>query len=183
MKKWQRMKPDDEKLRELILYICSRSEGDERFGATKLNKLLWLADFTAYLRFGQAITWQEYQALEHGPAPRSLLPMMDQMERDREIATRTEPYYDRPQKRTLALREPDLSKFTAQEIELVTSLIREWWGKNATEISEASHGFMGWKLAERGETIPYESALVTRRELTKHEEEVARELARSLGES
>src|SRR6266487_3415423 len=48
----------DEKLRELILHICIRSEDDEAFGAVKLNKLLFFSDFHAFLRLGKPITGQ-----------------------------------------------------------------------------------------------------------------------------
>ena len=41
--------PNDEKLRELIVYISDRCETDETFGAVKLNKILFLADFNAHL--------------------------------------------------------------------------------------------------------------------------------------
>ena len=54
-------KPDDNKLRELVLYIAVLSEGDPAFGKVKLNKLLFFADFTAYLSFGKPITGHEYQ--------------------------------------------------------------------------------------------------------------------------
>lgn len=43
---------DDRKMKELILYLASRSEEDPRFSATKLNKLLFYCDFTAYRRLG-----------------------------------------------------------------------------------------------------------------------------------
>ncbi len=179
----QTVNSSEEKLRELVLYICRRSEGDERFGATKLNKLLWLSDFSAYLTFGHPITGQEYQALEQGPAPRRLLPIMERMANEGEIATRPQSYYGFSQKKTFALREPDITKFGPEEIDLVNRLIAEWWGKNAAEISEASHGFVGWQLAEKGETIPYNVALLCRRELTKHEQEIAQTLERSLSGS
>ena len=35
------IRPDDAKLKELILLICKESEDDPRFGAVKLNKLLF----------------------------------------------------------------------------------------------------------------------------------------------
>lgn len=52
--------PDDDKFKELILFICERSEGDSPFGAIKLNKLLFFTDFVSYSRFGHAVTWHEY---------------------------------------------------------------------------------------------------------------------------
>ncbi len=53
--------PDDIKLRELVLYLATLSEGDATFGKVKLNKLLFYADFNAYLKFGKPITGHEYQ--------------------------------------------------------------------------------------------------------------------------
>lgn len=83
---WQ---PDDKKLAEAILYISKKSEGDESFGATKLNKLLFYSDFMAFGKLGEPITGQDYQKLEHGPAPRHLLPIQNALVQERAI--RVEP--------------------------------------------------------------------------------------------
>ncbi|MEX2118596.1 MAG: Panacea domain-containing protein [Pirellulales bacterium] len=170
--------PDDKKLRELILYICHRSEGDATFGATKLNKLLFYCDFLAYTQFGRAITWHTYQRLPNGPAPVALLPITKDMERRKEIAIGEHNYYGHKQKRTLALRDADLSVFRAEEIALVEEVIEECRGINATRMSLLSHGFRGWQLAENGENIPYEVALVDFERPT--EKDLA--LAMSMGE-
>src|SRR5207302_260927 len=61
--------PDDRKLRELILHIAKESMGDTRFGKTKLNKLLFYADFLAYQKTGQSITGEEYVKQPFGPVP------------------------------------------------------------------------------------------------------------------
>lgn len=163
---------NDEKLRELILYISRHSEGDERYGATKLNKLLFFSDFLAYLHFGKSITGHEYQALPKGPAPRYLIPIRDELEATGEIAIRQVDFYGYGQHKIFALREPDLRKFSAEEIDLVHRVIESCWHKTEREISFDAHRFAGWKLAEQGETIPYEVALVGRREPT--EDEIAR---------
>jgi len=55
MKGWNRNNSqiqDDEKLRELILYLADNSNGDESFGALNLNKHLFYADFYAYVYLG-----------------------------------------------------------------------------------------------------------------------------------
>ena len=70
--------PDDAKLEELIILIASRSEDDPRFGSTKLNKLLFFADFLAYVKRGEAITNHVYMRLPNGPAPRAMLPITNQ---------------------------------------------------------------------------------------------------------
>lgn len=152
--------PDDRKFMELVLFIAQRSEGDSNFGATKLNKLLFYSDFLAYANLGRAITNHRYQRLPKGPAPRAMLPILKQMESARMIARAERTHYGKVQKRVVALRDPDLSLFSAQEIMLVTDLISEFHGKNATDVSEFSHRFRGWQLAEPGEDIPYQMALV-----------------------
>lgn len=167
---------NDNKLRELILYIARESEGDDTFGATKLNKVLFYADFMAYVNLGNSITGQEYQALAHGPALRRLAPMRDEMLVDGDIAIRPRDYYGYVQDRILALTTPDLSEFSAAEIALVNHFIRAWWGKTATEISRRSHQFAGWRYAQEGETIPYEVALVGWREPTGEEIRRGKEL-------
>jgi Antitoxin SocA-like, Panacea domain len=169
MVKRHKVEYDADKLRELILHISRQSEGDPCFGATKLNKILFYADFLAYRNTGQAITGAEYQKLNHGPAPRQLKPLHDRMEREKAIAVRPNEYGGYQQKRTLALREPILGKFTAEEIALVDRIIQNLWGKSATEVSDLSHRFIGWHLAKLGETIPYGVALLTRRDPTEKE--------------
>jgi hypothetical protein len=91
------------------------------------------------------------------------------MEREKAIAVRPNEYGGFEQKRTLALREPILGKFSGEEIALVDRIIQNLWGKTASEVSDLSHRFVGWHLAKLGETIPYSLALLTRREPTEKE--------------
>jgi hypothetical protein len=172
--------PDDEKLRELILHICRRSEGDPKFGATKLNKLLFFADFLAYRQFGSSITRHTYQRLPKGPAPRSIVPILRDMEMRREIARSEHDYYGKKQFKAVALRDADLSRFSGPEIGLVDSIIGDCWGETAKQISDMSHRFIGWKLAEDGETIPYSLALVGFKPPTKEDLEAGVAMASEL---
>jgi len=161
--------PNEEKFRELLIYIALCSEGDDAFGAVKLNKLLFLSDFLAYLRLGKAITWAEYQALPNGPAPVRLVPIREELQSEGAIAERPEHYYGYEKNRTLALRRPDLRLFSSEEIDIVRQVIDNWWGRSAKEISDFSHNFIGWQLADDGETIPYSIALISSREPSKQE--------------
>src|SRR5713226_2593184 len=77
----KQQRPDDNKLIELIVHLSSLSEGDEYWGAIKLNKLLFYIDFVAYRRFGKSVTGQEYQAQKQGPTPRRLPPLMARMKK------------------------------------------------------------------------------------------------------
>src|ERR1035438_1799628 len=70
---------DQEKLGELIVYISEKSTNDPRFGATKLNKLLYFSDFLAFANFGNPITGAIYRHLKQGPAPRHLEEVRDRL--------------------------------------------------------------------------------------------------------
>lgn len=168
--------PDDEKLKELIVYLSILSEGDRFYGAIKLNKLLFYADFMAYLRFGKSITGQEYQRLEHGPAPRRLRPVVERMKKAGDIIVREETFGGFRQVRTLAKREPELALFSGPEVALIDETIHRFRQLSATDISEKSHDFLGWKLAELGETIPYSVALIGARKPTAREQAQGRHL-------
>ena len=167
---------DIAKLRELTLYICRKSEGDDSFGSVKLNKLLFLSDFTFYTAKGKAITGQEYQKLESGPAPRIMPALLREMDRDGDLKIADRQYCGRPQKRPFAFREPDLSVFTGEEIAVVDAIVEGCRGMHGRDIRLQSHRFVGWQLAQIGETIPYSSTLLEKRELTPQELKWAEEL-------
>lgn len=163
------MRPNDAKLRELILLISEWSASDPKFGAIKLNKLLFHADFSAFLTFGAAITGQEYFKLPQGPAPRRLKAVTEAMKERGDFAWQEIPYFGHTQKKPIALRPADPSKFSSAEVKLVHQTVEKFWKMGATEISEQSHIFLGWQAARLQEKIPYSTALVSRRRPTEHE--------------
>jgi len=57
----------------------SRSADDPRFGAVKLNKLLFDADFQAYVQIGSANYRRRISKTGAGPAPKRLIPIRDEM--------------------------------------------------------------------------------------------------------
>lgn len=162
--------PNDAKLAELMLYVALRCEQDPAFGATKLNKILFFADFLAYARTGRAITGQPYQKLDNGPAPRRLLPVQKGLLRSKAAAHATRDYFGRQQTRLVALRQPDLSGFSGSEIAIVDEVVAMLERHDARAASELSHRFLGWQISAKGEDIPYQSALIERRQLTETEE-------------
>jgi hypothetical protein len=174
-----RFKSDQRKLRELILYISIHSETDERFGKTKLYKLLFYSDFLAYLRLGKPITGVEYKALGNGPAPSNIDGLLMKMQEDKQLFIRADNYHGHKQFKPLALRKPDLAVFSARERKLIDELIEKNWEKNAKDVSELSHKFNGWKLARfsrDGKTISYNMALIGHRQPTDEEVEHGRSL-------
>jgi len=174
-------RPDDDKFRELILYIATRCEEDPYFGKTKLNKILFYADFTAYGELGAPITGQEYMRLDHGPGPRRMKPMLDRMLEQHDVSVQHEAKASFRQERVVAGRRPDLTLFSEPQLAIVNRVIRALWGRTNSRVSEISHANLGWKLTRDKETIPYETVFLSDRPLTDEEIEHGHRLATELG--
>jgi len=144
------------RLAEAILYVCNVCEQDEAFGLTRLNKILFEADFLAFATRGHPITGVRYQRLQNGPAPKAMLPRLDELVERQDLAIKSTDYMGRPQKRPIALREADLSCFSADDIAILSRAIRDSWGKSATNVSNASHR-AEWLTRANGDDIPYEA--------------------------
>lgn len=160
---------DREKFRELVLYVARESEDDVHFGATKLNKILYFSDFKAFAITGDAITGADYQRLDRGPAPRQIVPMLREMEREGEIERTERRYFNLLQKRLVPLRDPDLREFSDSELTIVDQVIRELLLLNASQVRALSHLETGWQVARPGETIPYHSSYISDRRPTQRE--------------
>lgn len=149
-----------EKFRQLVLYVARKTEADPRCGRTKLNKILFYADFEAYRSLGASISGQLYQKLQFGPAPRRLLPEVEGMKRAGWCASASRSYNDYTVEKLFALQEPDLMHFSGPEIAIVDRVIDDLWELNATAVSDLSHRFPGWQAVDLGDDIPYETAFI-----------------------
>lgn len=178
---------DEEKFRELVLYISRWYEDELFFGVTKLTKVLFYSDFLAYKELGKAISGAIYLAERRGPVCVQLPDIRDDLERKREIAI-TIRGRDHQQQRVVPLRDSDLNRFTAAEIAIVDRVIEELRKYDAKGISEFSPAFSGWKaawaehLATGGPAvIRYGSVFVSNEPLDEFEEARALELAKKYG--
>ena len=158
---------------------------DPAAGSTKLNKVLFYADFVHHRRYGRPITGVEYQKLRHGPAARRLRPVRDELVKQGAIVVQQEALFLHTIDRTVPQREPNLEMFSDTEREVVTEVVRQLDTMNAADVSAMSHEEFGWQWVEMGETIPYVSAFakpdleVT---VTDHMKQRAGKLAQSLGQ-
>ena len=180
-RKREQIEVNDAKLYELVILFARRSEGDPPFGSLKLNKMLFYADFFSYLMLGKPITGQEYFALENGPALRYKAHLWQHMIENKDIVVRKEPTImctDR--EKTIALREPDVSKFSVQELNMAYVFLDAFRDKKGTELSLITHTFPGWQLAKERETIPYSAAFVGDRKPTRDEIVRGLEIERSM---
>jgi uncharacterized phage-associated protein len=158
----------EEKLKELIVLLSELSEGDEYFGQTKLNKLLFYSDFLSYILHGKSISGHTYEARPQGPMLRGFYKIRDSM-LGKDIALAKRDFGRYPQEKTLALRSADVKRFTPEEVNLINHIVNDFRGVTASQISALSHEFLGWQAVEVGEEIPYEIALVSTEDLSEEE--------------
>jgi hypothetical protein len=172
------MKPqfEPEKLAELILYIADKCRADPRFGAVKLNKILFYSDFTAYRELHRAITGAEYQHLGEGPAPRQLQPIRRKLESEDAAYVEPRPYFNRIQERLIPKR-PAQKIFTPEELAIVDRVIDELWESDGEDVTKKSHHEPGWKLTDDGETIPYSSAWFSSKPLSAKQIKLGKKVA------
>ena len=164
------------KLRELILHLCLRSEGDRWFGMTKLKRLLFFIDLAAMRRFSHTVTGQEYRKMPHGPVPMDVEQALASLEDSGAAITRERTAGGYTQKRTFALRDPAFEHFTTTEIALADEILDEFRVMTAGQISELSHQYPGWRRVEMYEKIPFAYAFISDRPSTDAERNFAETL-------
>ena len=160
-----------EKFRELLVYISRGSEDDPTFGAVKLNKILYYADFAAFRQFGKPITGATYRKLMEGPAPREMLTERRGLIQSGNAEIQQQVYFTGVQHRLIAKRQPDRELFDPGELEIVDQVIHFFWGKTAKEVSDFSHQELGWAVARDREDIPYDTVWLSPGPLTQETEE------------
>lgn len=171
----------EDKFKELVLYVAEKCTDDPTFGAIKLNKTLYFADFYAYGESGVPITGATYVKLPLGPAPRQLVSVREKLSNAGDICIRKVTYHGYPQERMIPVREANLDLFTAKEIALVDDIIQKLWGINAANISDYTHRLAGWRIAEDNGDIPYESVFLSDEGLTVDDATRGKELAEHFG--
>ena len=150
--------------------MAEESESDPRFGATKLNKILYFSDFKSFGMLGESITGATYQRLDRGPAPRELLSVLRSMEAEGEIERVERRYFNRPQKVARPLRKSDANELLdPAELAIVDAVIADLRDLNASQVSALSHLEAGWRLARDREDIPYETVYISDRRPTPSE--------------
>jgi uncharacterized phage-associated protein len=173
---------DERKFTELLVHVACRLQSDRSGGATKLDKVIFFADFAHVRRTGSPITGATYQKLEHGPAARRLRPVRDQLISKGDAELQEEEFLGFRQHRLVPRREADLSVFTQIELDTIDRVLADLDGLNARQVSDLSHEEAGWRLVEFGDDIPHEAALVGARQVsTPTSQRLEREAAEWFG--
>lgn len=168
-----------DRLAELALYIAQRSEGDPNFGKTKLLKLMAWGDFVAYAQTGESISGATYIKLPWGPGPRGFPQALDRLRAEGRARTVESNLYGYSATRVVAVDAPKTEVFSNDQLGIVDRVIAHFRSWNNSEMSEESHReFVGWRLVEEGDEIPYYSVfLAPPKPFTEADREQARKVA------
>lgn len=172
---------DEEKLAELVLYVADRMRDDRTGAATKLNKVLFFAEFAHMRQYGRPITGAEYQKLEFGPAPRRMLPVRQGLIDAGLASIEQQHYLGYPQQRLVPIRPVEVALLSPTELAVVDGVIADLRNLTARQVSDLSHEEEGWRMVDVGATIPYEAAYLRRPVLTDKIREHGRVLAEAHG--
>lgn len=146
-----------DKFKQVLLYILGKVGGRPNVGETVLHKLLYFIDFDFYEKFEENLIGATYIKNHHGPTSVELKDIVIDMQKKGEIEAVKSKYFKYEQKKYLALKRPNLDKFSAREIEHIDDVLARLADKNAKEIENYSHEDVPWKVAENGQPLSYES--------------------------
>lgn len=151
------------KTRELLLYVADRLKDVPNYGATLLNKVLYFIDHTNYLVNKRPISNLNYVKQDFGPTPMpsQFLPLKKSLIDSDEMAEIKSDFFGLVQKKCLPKRKANIDHFDKDEIILIDRVIAVVATHNASSISEISHRFLAWKLAENMEELPLHTFLLT----------------------
>jgi len=143
-----------DKLRNTVLFLI-RECGETYI--TKMNKLLFYADFMSYRKYGLGMTGLTYKAIQHGPVPTRwdrVYSLIEGLENEERMLPAGGCGY------VLKAEEPIDTKYLGgNDIAVLNDVIDKFGAMSASEISSVSHEETAWiKYRLSDLLIPYSEA-------------------------
>jgi len=144
------------KLFNSMVFFCKESDVPK----TKLNKLLFYADFKHFKDYSISITGVQYAHLPYGPAPDNYQLYVAALHDEEKSISIEEVQFPNGYTGEFlrAIKEPVLSMFSTTELKIL-AMVKECFAEfTASKISELSHQEKGYKDTRNGEIISYDYA-------------------------
>lgn len=123
---------------------------------TKLNKLLFYADFKHYKEYGIPITGAQYAHIPFGPAPNNYEMYFASLHAQKAIVFLEEEYPNGYVGEIIkAAKEPDLTLFSIGELRVMASVAEDFANYSASQITDRSHREVGYQETKNGGLISY----------------------------
>ncbi|MCZ6803627.1 MAG: DUF4065 domain-containing protein [Proteobacteria bacterium] len=138
------------KLYNAIIFFC-------RGGAlkTKLNKLLFYADFKHFKEYTVSITGARYIHFDYGPVPNNYEFFTAELQRGNELAVNEIMFGNFSGYDYVSNVDPDLAVFSDSELKVLAEVKEHFKSYGSKDIKEFSHKEKGYQQTNNGEAISY----------------------------
>lgn len=144
-------------LENMVLYFTSQSDYVFK---TKLNKLLWYADFANYSMSSNSISGSRYLAHHHGPVPEHYQLLFGEMDRrgliylvEKEFEGRDGEYYTGETVNSNS--QCNTGVFSSSELHVLEYIANYFANYNSKQIRKLSHDELGYSETAKQDFISY----------------------------
>jgi hypothetical protein len=167
------MPTDLERIAAAAHYVIARTE-PSKLGYVKLNKVLWYADLENYRRYGTSLTSLGYYTrMPQGPMSKFISSAVRKLIKAGKVAVRSRKVFDYTRRELIWIKNPDISMFNAEQIDILNQIIDIVSPLTAEEVSRDTHKDPLWKELKDNETMPIGPASVIARPPTPRQLEWA----------
>lgn len=147
---------DLEKTLAVIALIAEKTKG---VFTTKLNKLMWYADFLHFKGYGKSITGCEYVHLPLGPVPNNYDWLISVATEDK-LISKEEKFFPNGMAGVefKSIATIDKSLFSREEIKTIETVTNHFKGYNCKQIKDKSHSEKAYIKTSAGDGISYKYA-------------------------
>lgn len=147
---------DLDKTLAMILLIVEKANG---VFATKLNKLMWYADFLYFKRFKKSISGCSYVHLPLGPVPNDY-DLLTLIATEDNLITKEEYFFQNGMAgiKFKAVSTPDKDYFSKEEFQTIDFVVKHFKNYNCQKIKDKSHKEKAYIQTSQGEKISYKFA-------------------------
>jgi uncharacterized phage-associated protein len=142
---------NETKLKAAIAYITSK----RAVGKVKLFKLLYLADFTAYVELGAPITGDTYKNFEMGPVPVTLWHNFERIIPQCANIELVDAGMPQPEQQIRAKPDADVSDLSPEERAVLDKIDERYGPLSGAELKRLTHAEAPYRATSRGDLIPY----------------------------
>lgn len=140
-------------LKNILLYILNQT--GEVF-CTKMNKLLFYADFLSYRRYGVAMTGLSYRAIDFGPVPERWDRVYSYFE---EIIQEPRSFGEKEGNVLMAVGQAEGDRLTSEEKSILDEVCARFISCTSSEMTRFSHEEDAWcENVEGHRRIPFDTA-------------------------
>lgn len=139
-------KPNLEKFTEMVVFFTI--EAQPSLWKTKMNKMLFYADFLNFKKEVKSISGCRYRAIDMGPVPNNFNSLFDYMAENNHIDILVTSFPNGSigdQFKPNAKREFDESKLSSSELETLREVLEKFKNVKTSEIIELSHKEEAWE--------------------------------------